>query len=143
MTRGEFGVWNLVLPAKDGQPAIPHQSKVKVEPLFYELNGILSLQSRYPWLYQLQENDKNVSQPGSLVSLRILTYPQCMMEFSGTHREARLTYSSIRARQSRKALVSMKLMLGSHHRSFVSQLIKSSQRTYFQGSIISAIISYS
>lgn len=143
MTRGEFGVWNLLLPAKDGQPAISHQSKVKVELPFSELNGILSLQSRYPWLYQLQENDKNVSQPGSLVSLRILIDPPCMMEFSGTHREARLTYSSIRDRQSQKALVSMKLMLESHHRSFVSQLIKSSQKTFFQGSIISAIISYS
>lgn len=143
MTRGEFGVWNLVLPAKDGQPAIPHQSKVKVEPLFSELDGTLSLQSRYPWLYQLQENDKNVSQPGSLVSLRILTDPQCMMEFSGTHREARLIFSSIRARQSRKALVYMKLILESHPRSFVSQLIKSSQKMFFQGSIISAIISYS
>lgn len=143
MTRGEFGVWNLLLPAKDGQPSIPHQSKVKVEQLLSEVNGVLSLQSRYLWLYQPQENDKNVSQPGSLVSLRILTYPQYMMEFSGTHREARPTYSSIRARQSRKALVSMKLMLESRHRSFASQLIRSSQKMYFQGSIISATTSYS
>ena len=143
MTRGEFGVWNLLLPAKDGQPSIPHQSKVKVEQLLSEVNGVLSLQSRYLWLYQPQENDKNVSQPGSLVSLRTLTYPQYMMEFSGTHREARPTYSSIRARQSRKALVSMKLMLESRHRSFASQLIRSSQKMYFQGSIISATTSYS
>lgn len=57
MTRGEFGVWNLVLPAKDGQPAIPHQSKVKVEPLLTELNRTLSPKFRYPWLYQHQENE--------------------------------------------------------------------------------------
>ena len=30
MHRGEFGVWEIRLPAKDGQPAIPHNSKVKV-----------------------------------------------------------------------------------------------------------------
>jgi len=30
MTRGEFGVWEVTLPAKDGQPAIPHKTKVKV-----------------------------------------------------------------------------------------------------------------
>lgn len=30
MTRGDFGVWEVTLPAKDGQLAIPHNSKVKV-----------------------------------------------------------------------------------------------------------------
>ena len=30
MTRNEFGVWEVILPAKDGQPAIPHNTKVKV-----------------------------------------------------------------------------------------------------------------
>ena len=30
MTRKEYGVWELILPAKDGQPAISHNSKVKV-----------------------------------------------------------------------------------------------------------------
>ena len=30
MHRGEFGVWEIRLPSKDGQPAIPHASKVKV-----------------------------------------------------------------------------------------------------------------
>ena len=30
MKRGEYGVWELTLPAKDGRPTIPHSSKVKV-----------------------------------------------------------------------------------------------------------------
>ncbi|KAI5854536.1 glycoside hydrolase superfamily [Durotheca rogersii] len=30
MKRGEFGVWEIVLPAKDGQPAISHNSKIKI-----------------------------------------------------------------------------------------------------------------
>lgn len=30
MTRGEYGRWELTLPARDGQLAIPHDSKVKV-----------------------------------------------------------------------------------------------------------------
>ncbi|MCJ1354246.1 MAG: alpha-1,4-glucan branching enzyme [Icmadophila ericetorum] len=30
MTRKEYGVWELILPAKDGQPAISHNSKVKI-----------------------------------------------------------------------------------------------------------------
>lgn len=29
MTRGEYGRWEVHLPAKDGQLAIPHGSKVK------------------------------------------------------------------------------------------------------------------
>lgn len=30
MTRGEFGVWEVTLPAKDGHLEIPHNTKVKV-----------------------------------------------------------------------------------------------------------------
>ena len=30
MTRNDFGVWEVTLPANDGQLAIPHGTKVKV-----------------------------------------------------------------------------------------------------------------
>ena len=30
MTKGEYGRWEVTLPNKDGQTAIPHNSKVKV-----------------------------------------------------------------------------------------------------------------
>ena len=30
MTRGDYGMWHITIPAKDGQPAIPHNSKIKV-----------------------------------------------------------------------------------------------------------------
>ncbi len=30
MARGDFGVWEVTLPAKDGQLGIPHNTKVKV-----------------------------------------------------------------------------------------------------------------
>jgi 1,4-alpha-glucan branching enzyme len=30
MKKDPFGVFEITLPAKDGQPAIPHNSKVKV-----------------------------------------------------------------------------------------------------------------
>jgi 1,4-alpha-glucan branching enzyme len=30
MTRDDFGVWEIVLPARNGTPVIPHDSKVKV-----------------------------------------------------------------------------------------------------------------
>jgi len=30
MKKNQFGVFEIVLPAKDGQPAIPHNSKIKV-----------------------------------------------------------------------------------------------------------------
>ncbi|GME27791.1 alpha-glucan-branching enzyme protein [Neofusicoccum parvum] len=30
MTKNEFGVFEITLPAKDGQPAIPHDSKIKI-----------------------------------------------------------------------------------------------------------------
>lgn len=33
MERDPFGVWEIVVPAKNGQPAIPHNTKVKVRPI--------------------------------------------------------------------------------------------------------------
>lgn len=30
MTKDDFGVWNVTVPAKGGAPAIPHDSKIKV-----------------------------------------------------------------------------------------------------------------
>ena len=30
MTKNSFGVWEITLPAKDGVPVIPHDSKIKV-----------------------------------------------------------------------------------------------------------------
>ena len=30
MKRDDFGVWEVSLPAKNGEPAIPHNTKVKV-----------------------------------------------------------------------------------------------------------------
>ena len=30
MKKSEFGVWEIVLPPVDGQPAIPHNSKIQV-----------------------------------------------------------------------------------------------------------------
>ncbi|KAI1766836.1 carbohydrate-binding module family 48 [Hypoxylon sp. FL1150] len=30
MKMNEYGVWEIVIPAKDGQPAIPHNSKIKI-----------------------------------------------------------------------------------------------------------------
>ena len=32
MTRGDYGMWHITIPAKDGQPAVPHNSKIKVNP---------------------------------------------------------------------------------------------------------------
>ena len=31
MARNEYGVWEVTLHAKDGQPVIPHNTKVKVQ----------------------------------------------------------------------------------------------------------------
>ncbi len=30
MTKDQFGVWEITVPPRNGQPAIPHNSKVKV-----------------------------------------------------------------------------------------------------------------
>lgn len=32
MKKDAFGVWEITLPAVNGQPAIPHNSKIKVRP---------------------------------------------------------------------------------------------------------------
>jgi 1,4-alpha-glucan branching enzyme len=30
MKKDQYGMWTITIPAKDGQPAIPHNSKIKV-----------------------------------------------------------------------------------------------------------------
>ena len=30
MTRGDYGLWHIKIPGVNGQPAIPHNSKIKV-----------------------------------------------------------------------------------------------------------------
>ena len=40
MKRDNYGVWEVTLPSKDGQPAIPHNTKVKVR---LGILGLLSL----------------------------------------------------------------------------------------------------
>jgi 1,4-alpha-glucan branching enzyme len=30
MTQDKYGVWEVTVPGKDGQPTIPHDSKIKV-----------------------------------------------------------------------------------------------------------------
>ncbi len=37
MKKDSFGVWEIVLPAKDGKPAITHNSKIKVRTVFCQL----------------------------------------------------------------------------------------------------------
>lgn len=32
MKKNDFGVWEIVVPAVNGQTAIPHNSKIKVSP---------------------------------------------------------------------------------------------------------------
>ena len=32
MKRDDYGVWEITVPAQNGQPAIPHNTKVKVGP---------------------------------------------------------------------------------------------------------------
>ena len=67
MTRGEYGVWEVWLPAKDGQPAIHHNSKVKViTPLFAYTDHGVDAQFRYPWSYQPQANGSNAFLHGLL-----------------------------------------------------------------------------
>ena len=31
MTKNQFGIWEITVPAVNGQPAIPHNSKLKVK----------------------------------------------------------------------------------------------------------------
>lgn len=39
MKKNDFGVFEIVLPPKDGQPAIPHNSKIKVRKAIEPKNG--------------------------------------------------------------------------------------------------------
>lgn len=32
MAKNNFGVWDVTVPAQDGAPAIPHESKIKARP---------------------------------------------------------------------------------------------------------------
>jgi 1,4-alpha-glucan branching enzyme len=42
MTKNDFGVFEVTVPGKDGKPAIPHDSKIKVCPNHY-LEAVLEL----------------------------------------------------------------------------------------------------
>lgn len=33
MTKGEYGFFHVTIPAVNGQPAMPHNSKIKVKPI--------------------------------------------------------------------------------------------------------------
>jgi hypothetical protein len=51
MKKGEFGVFEIVVPAVNGQPAIQHDSKIKVT--FSILVIVAGLKfDRSPWLFQ-------------------------------------------------------------------------------------------
>lgn len=44
MKKNDFGVWEIVVPAKNGQTAIPHDSKVKVnESILLPMNFLYKL----------------------------------------------------------------------------------------------------
>lgn len=34
MAKNNFGVWDVTVPAQDGAPAIPHDSKIKVKTIY-------------------------------------------------------------------------------------------------------------
>lgn len=50
MTRNDFGVWEINLPAKDGVPVIPHDSKLKVRELFKQSLVPILTPGRSRWL---------------------------------------------------------------------------------------------
>ena len=40
MTKDNYGVWEVTLPVKDGHPAIPHNTKVKVSCLHVSCSSL-------------------------------------------------------------------------------------------------------
>lgn len=71
MTRGEYGRWELTLPARDGQLAIPHGSKVKVgSTIGFNMLQPLTYEHRSPWSYLPHMNAWSEYRHGSLASLR-------------------------------------------------------------------------
>lgn len=50
MTKNDFGVWEITLPAREGIPVIPHDSKVKVRTLFTQSLAPILTPSRLRWL---------------------------------------------------------------------------------------------
>ena len=72
MIRGEYGRWEVTLPAKDGRLAIPHGSKVKVGfTVRKRYAPILTDEHRSLWSYLHHMNAWSESQHGSLASPRI------------------------------------------------------------------------
>lgn len=75
MKKNEFGIFEIVLPAKDGQPALEHNSKIKVSAIL-ESNRrrtqtlMRRFHNRLLWNYP-QEKLLIVFQLGSSTSLRI------------------------------------------------------------------------
>lgn len=50
MTKDDFGVWGITLPAKEGVPVIRHDSKVKVCMLFTQSLAQSLTPNRFRWL---------------------------------------------------------------------------------------------
>jgi len=68
MTKNQFGVFEIVVPAKvNGQTAIPHNSKLKVRAYTARLMASSPGSSRYPRLYWFcrVENASTAFRPGS------------------------------------------------------------------------------
>jgi hypothetical protein len=63
MEKDEFGVFQIVLPAVNGQPAIPHDSKIKVSSSTYMIGVGLNL-DRSHWSFQTIMQGKRSYQPG-------------------------------------------------------------------------------
>ena len=57
MKRNDFGVWEITIPAKDGQPAIPHGSKIKTMMVLPSGEKIWRIS---PWIRRVTQ-DLNVS----------------------------------------------------------------------------------
>lgn len=47
MVKNDFGVWEIVIPAIKGKPAIPHNSKVKVSYLHFIPSSLVGVSNRF------------------------------------------------------------------------------------------------
>lgn len=114
MKKNEFGVFEIIVPAKNGQKAIPHNSKIKVAqqtnlsgPTVFA-NRLSKKTTRSP-SFSLEAIELIACQHGSNMSLKTFLFRQYMMLDSGTRSLQRSILSSTRDQKSLKASECMKL----------------------------------
>ena len=142
MTKNQYGVFEITVPAVNGQPAIAHDSKIKVSQVETTSLTISNTCHRSPSSHPTTTPDKNESPLGSPASPKTSPFLQYTMRVSGTHPRTRNMFSRTSALQSPHPPASTKPTSASPRPTPKLRPTKNSHGTCSHASSISGTMSY-